>query len=83
MKKGIIFSKELSSRRAVSLAQEAKERIKGYALLEKNGKRVNGKTLVGLLSLGARKGDVVTLICKSEKDLEELEKIIIYIQEEF
>jgi phosphocarrier protein len=83
MKKEIIFSYDLFSRRAVSFAQEAQERIKGFALLEKNNRRANGKSLLGLLSLGARKGDTVTLICENEKDLKELEKIIIYIQEEF
>jgi phosphotransferase system HPr (HPr) family protein len=83
MKKEIIFSYDLFSRRVVSFVQEAQERIKGFALLEKNNRRVNGKSLLGLLSLGVRKGDAVTLICENEKDLKELEKIIIYIQEEF
>lgn len=83
MKKEIIFSYDLFSRRAVSFAQEAQGRIKGFVLLEKNSRRVNGKSLLGLLSLGVRKGDAVTLICENGKDLKELEKIIIYIQEEF
>jgi phosphotransferase system HPr-like phosphotransfer protein len=83
MKKEIIFSKELSPRRAASLAQETKERIKKYALLEKDCRRVNGKTLIGLLSLDVKTNDVVTIVCENEEDLKELEKIIIYIQEEF
>lgn len=52
-----------------------------YCYLEKEGKRVNGKSLLGLLSLGVKQGEVVVLICEDKEGIVKMEEIINNLQE--
>lgn len=83
VKKEITFPFNLISRRAVEMSTMSKEKIEKSFWLEKDNRRVNAKSLLGLLSLCARENDQVFLICENEKDMEEGKKIIKYLKEEF
>lgn len=82
IKKEIIFPFYLISRRAVILAQRIQEITKRPFFIEKNERRVNAKSLLGLLSLGVKENDKVLLISDDEDGLIEVEEIIKILQEE-
>ena len=81
MKKEIIFPFYLISRRAVTLAQKVQETTKRPFLIEKDERRVNAKSLLGLLSLGVKENDKVLLISDDEDALIKVEKVIKNLQE--
>lgn len=81
IRKEIIFPYHLLNRRAVELSQILLRQEMRYCYLEKEGKRVNGKSLLGLLSLGVKQGEVVTLICKDKEEIVKMEEIINNLQE--
>lgn len=82
IKKEIIFPFYLISRRAVALAQRVQEITKRPIFIEKSERRVNAKSLLGLLSLGVKENDKVFLISDDEDGLIKVEKIIKNLQEE-
>lgn len=81
IKKEIIFPYHLFNRRAAELSQALLRQEMRYCYLEKEGKRVNGKSLLGLLSLGARQGEMVTLICEDKEGIVKMEEIINNLKE--
>ena len=81
IRKEIIFPYHLLNRRAVELSQTLLRQEMRYCYLEKEGKRVNGKSLLGLLSLGVKQGEVVTLICEDKEGTVKMEEIINNLQE--
>ena len=82
IKKEIIFPFYLISRRAVALAQRIQEVTKRPFFIEKNERRVNAKSLLGLLSLGVKENDNVILISDDESGLVKVEEIINNLREE-
>lgn len=82
IKKEIIFPFYLISRRAVALAQRVQEITKRPFFIEKSERRVNAKSLLGLLSLGVKENDKVLLISDDEDGLIKVEKVIKNLQEE-
>jgi phosphocarrier protein len=82
IKKEIIFPFYLISRRAVALAQKAQEITKRPFFIEKGERRVNAKSLLGLLSLGVKENDKVFLISDDEDGLIKVEEVIKNLQEE-
>lgn len=82
IKKEIIFPFYLISRRAVALAQKVQEITKRPFFIEKNKRRVNAKSLLGLLSLGVKENDKVLLISDDEDGLVKVEEVIKNLQEE-
>lgn len=82
IKKEIIFPFYLISRRAVALAQRVQEITKRPIFIEKNERRVNAKSLLGLLSLGVKENDKVFLISDDEEGLIKVEEVIKKLQEE-
>jgi phosphotransferase system HPr (HPr) family protein len=81
-KKEIIFPFYLMNRRAVALAQRIQEATKRPFFIEKNERRVNAKSLLGLLSLGVKENDKVLLISDYEDELVKMEEVIKNLQEE-
>ncbi len=61
--------------------QEA-NRFASDVFLEKNGKKVNAKSIMGLMSLAVSTGTEVTLIAEGDDEKEALEKLSAYVQEE-
>ena len=82
IKKEIIFPFYLISRRAVALAQKVQEITKRPFFIEKSERRVNAKSLLGLLSLGVKENDKVFLISDDEDGLVKVEEVIKNLQEE-
>lgn len=82
MTKEISFSFNLSGRQAIRFVQTTQEVLKNLVQLEREGRRVSAKSLLGVLSLGIRKGDLVTIFYKEEEDFKVVEEIINLIQEE-
>lgn len=54
---------------------EAANRYPCAVFLEKDGKRCSAKSLVNVLSVGAKHGDTVTLITEGEQEAEALAEI--------
>lgn len=81
IKKEIIFPFYLIGRRAVTLAQRVQEITKRPFFIEKNERRVNAKSLLGLLSLGVKENDKVFLISNDEDALIQVEEVIKNLQE--
>ncbi|MEC3839875.1 HPr family phosphocarrier protein [Bacillus amyloliquefaciens] len=71
----------LQARPAALFVQEA-NRFTSDVFLEKNGKKVNAKSIMGLMSLAVSTGTEVILIAEGEDEKEALEKLSAYVQEE-
>lgn len=71
----------LQARPAALFVQEA-NRFTSDVFLEKNGKKVNAKSIMGLMSLAVSTGTEVTLIAEGDDEKEALEKLSAYVQEE-
>ena len=68
----------LQSRPAAHFVQEA-NRFTAYLFLEKDGKRINAKSIMGLMSLAIMRGETVTLIAEGtdeEAALDELASLV-------
>ncbi|ADI28014.1 MULTISPECIES: HPr family phosphocarrier protein [Geobacillus] len=71
----------LQARPAALFVQEA-NRFSADVFLEKDGKRVNAKSIMGLMSLAIGHGAVITLIADGPDEQEAIEKLAAYVQKE-
>ncbi|RSD25114.1 HPr family phosphocarrier protein [Mesobacillus subterraneus] len=71
----------LQARPAALFVQEA-NRFSSDIFLEKDGKKVNAKSIMGLMSLAVGAGASVNLIADGSDEVEALEKLSDYIQKE-
>ncbi|MGE6630149.1 HPr family phosphocarrier protein [Bacillus sp. NPDC077027] len=71
----------LQARPAALFVQEA-NRFGAEIFLEKDGKKVNAKSIMGLMSLAVSSGATVTLIADGADEEEALEALIDYIDRE-
>ncbi|AGT33407.1 phosphate ABC transporter permease [Geobacillus genomosp. 3] len=71
----------LQARPAALFVQEA-NRFSADVFLEKDGKRVNAKSIMGLMSLAVGHGAVITLIADGPDEREAVEKLSAYVQKE-
>ncbi|NNU84934.1 HPr family phosphocarrier protein [Geobacillus sp. BMUD] len=69
----------LQARPAALFVQEA-NRFSADIFLEKDGKRVNAKSIMGLMSLAIGHGAVVTLVADGPDEQEAIEKLAAYVQ---
>ena len=81
MVKELTFPFNLSGRTAALFEQEIQNTLKNTVQLERFNRRVNAKSLLGVLSLGIKKGDTVSIVYQDE-DFQVIEKIINSLQEE-
>lgn len=81
MVKELTFPFNLSGRTAALFEQEIQNTLKNNVQLERFNRRVNAKSLLGVLSLGIKKGDTVSVVYQDE-DFRVIEKIINSLQEE-
>ncbi len=75
-------SQGISSRAAALLVQVA-SKFKSLILIEKDEKRANAKSIMGLMSLMVDYGDEVTIITDGEDEKEALEAVLKLIQSDF
>ena len=71
----------LQARPAALFVQEA-NRFLSDIFLEKEGKKVNAKSIMGLMSLAVNAGSVITLRVEGKDEEEALEALASYIQQE-
>lgn len=71
----------LQARPAALFVQEA-NRFSSDVFLEKDGKKVNAKSIMGLMSLAVSSGSVITLIVDGKDETEALEELSKYIQKD-
>ena len=71
----------LQARPAALFVQEA-NRFSSDVFLEKDGKKVNAKSIMGLMSLAIGSGSVITLICDGKDESQAIEELAEYIQQE-
>ncbi|QED49522.1 HPr family phosphocarrier protein [Cytobacillus dafuensis] len=71
----------LQARPAALFVQEA-NRFSSDVFLEKDGKKVNAKSIMGLMSLAVSSGSVVTLIVDGKDEVDAIEELAEFIQQE-
>ncbi|KAB2329058.1 HPr family phosphocarrier protein [Cytobacillus depressus] len=71
----------LQARPAALFVQEA-NRFSSDVYLEKDGKKVNAKSIMGLMSLAVSSGTVITLIVDGNDEEKAIEELADYIQHE-
>ncbi|KAB2332763.1 HPr family phosphocarrier protein [Bacillus mesophilum] len=71
----------LQARPAALFVQEA-NRFSADIFLERDGKKVNAKSIMGLMSLAVSTGATITLMASGSDEQEALEQLAKYIQQE-
>jgi catabolite repression HPr-like protein len=71
----------LQARPAAMFVQEA-NRFSSDIFLEKDGKKVNAKSIMGLMSLAISSGSTVTLSAEGNDEVDALEALEKFIQQE-
>ncbi|MFC0274637.1 HPr family phosphocarrier protein [Metabacillus herbersteinensis] len=71
----------LQARPAALFVQEA-NRFSSDVFLEKDGKKVNAKSIMGLMSLAISTGSVIQLIAEGNDEQEAVETLAKYVQRE-
>ncbi|MDQ0225326.1 HPr family phosphocarrier protein [Metabacillus niabensis] len=71
----------LQARPAALFVQEA-NRFASDIFLEKDGKKVNAKSIMGLMSLAISKDAVITLIAEGNDEQEAVEALVKFVQQE-
>ena len=82
MVKETTFPFDLSGRTAMMFVQATQEAFKGPIQLGSPSRRVNAKSLLGVLSLGIKKGDTISVFYQEEADFRVMEEIINSLKEE-
>ena len=76
VKKEIIFPYDLFGRNASLFVKEVNGIIQGSVYLSKSNRKINAKSLLGVLSLGVRQGEEILLETKDDLEMSLLLKII-------
>lgn len=71
----------LQARPAAMFVQEA-NRFSSDVFIQKGGKKVNAKSIMGLMSLAVSSGSTITLIADGNDEAEALDALSEYIQRE-
>lgn len=73
--KQITCNRDIKGRTAANFIKQANN-FKGSLFCQKGERRVNGKSLLGILSLDICKRDKVTIFCEDEFTLDIIEKFL-------
>lgn len=77
----IVLKTGLQARPAALFVQEA-NRFSADIFLEKDGKKVNAKSIMGLMSLALGSGSTVTLLADGNDENEAVEVLAAFVQKE-
>ncbi|WP_077328005.1 HPr family phosphocarrier protein [Virgibacillus siamensis] len=69
----------LQARPAALFVQEA-NRFAAHLFLEKDGKRVNAKSIMGLMSLAVTTGETITLFAEGSDENEALDRLTQFVR---
>ena len=72
----------LHARPAMYFSQKAGQ-FHSNIWLEHAGRRLNGKSILGILSLGVSKGDVITIIAEGKDEETAVNKLIALVKSDF
>jgi phosphotransferase system HPr (HPr) family protein len=78
----IINKLGLHARPAALLVQKA-NKFKSEITLEKEGQRVNGKSIMGVMMLAAEQGSMLTISAQGEDEVQAVEALIEIVQSKF
>lgn len=84
MKKSVTLLNEsgLHARPAAMFVQEA-SKYKSNIMIEKDGKQVSAKGILGVLSLGISKGTVINIIAEGEDEAAAVDALVKLVQNKF
>ncbi|HAZ37759.1 MAG TPA: phosphocarrier protein HPr [Clostridiaceae bacterium] len=84
MKKSVTLLNEsgLHARPAAMFVQEA-SKYKSNIMIEKDGKQVSAKGILGVLSLGITKGTVINIIAEGEDEAAATDALVKLVQNKF
>jgi phosphotransferase system HPr (HPr) family protein len=82
MTKELTFPFNLTGRQAMYFTQNVQETLNNAIFLEKDNRRVNAKSLLGVLSLGITQGESIQISCNNEEEYRVMEEIINFVKEE-
>lgn len=74
----VLLESGLQARPAAQFVQEA-NRFKADLFLEKEGKRINAKSIMGLMSLAVTKGETITLIADGADEEIAINELVSFI----
>jgi catabolite repression HPr-like protein len=77
----VLLKTGLQARPAALFVQEANS-FSSDVFLEKNGKKVNAKSIMGLMSLAVNSGTEIKLIVEGNDEDEALEALTAFVQQE-
>ena len=77
----VLLDSGLQARPAAQFVQEA-NRFSAEIYLEKSGKRINAKSIMGLMTLALAKGEEVILIVDGPDEEEAMDKLVGFITDE-
>ncbi|HPY63180.1 MAG TPA: HPr family phosphocarrier protein [Bacillota bacterium] len=79
-KKGVVFHcKEETLMKAIAMIIQISSHFDSSIFIEKDGRRANAKSLLGVLSLGIEQGDYLTLSAEGDDKEEALERLSLYV----
>ncbi|MEF2290470.1 HPr family phosphocarrier protein [Virgibacillus dokdonensis] len=74
------LSTGLQARPAAEFVQEA-NRFNAHVFIEKNGKKVNAKSIMGLMSIAIVAGEEITLIADGTDEEQAIERLTKFVSE--
>lgn len=79
-KKGVVFHcKEETLMKAIAMIIQISSHFDSSIFIEKDGRRANAKSLLGVLSLGIEQGDYLTISAEGDDQEEALERLSLYV----
>lgn len=79
-KRGVVFHcKEETLMKAIAMIIQISSHFDSSIYIEKDGRRANAKSLLGVLSLGIEQGDYLTVSAEGEDEEEALERLALYV----
>ncbi|HHW93337.1 MAG TPA: HPr family phosphocarrier protein [Clostridiaceae bacterium] len=82
-KKDVVFHcKEETLMKAIAMVIQISSNFDSSIFIEKDGRRANAKSLLGVLSLGIEQGDYLILTAEGDDEEEALEKLGRYITDD-
>ena len=82
MEKELTFPFDLSGRLAIYFVQNVQNAVLNQIQIGSSSRRVNAKSLLGVLSLGIKTGDKVSVFYKREEDFVVIEEIVRLLNDE-
>lgn len=79
-KKDVVFHcKEETLMKAIAMVIQISSNFDSSIFIEKDGRRANAKSLLGVLSLGIEQGDYLTITAEGDDSEEALKKLTQYV----